>query len=125
MEFTMAQMRYLVSDVERAVGFYTKALDFVLDTQMGGAFAIVKLGDLELWLSGPQSSAARPMPDGAKPVPGGWNRFVIEVADIESTAARLNNLSASFRGEIVSGPGGKQLLIEDTEGNPIELFEPR
>lgn len=121
----MAQMRYLVSEVERAVGFYTKALDFVLDTQMGGAFAIVKKGDLELWLSGPQSSAARPMPNGARPGPGGWNRFVIEVADIESTAARLKDLGADFRGEIVSGPGGKQLLIDDTEGNPIELFEPR
>jgi predicted enzyme related to lactoylglutathione lyase len=121
----VAQMRYLVSDVERAVGFYTKALEFVLDMQMGAAFAIVKKGDLELWLSGPQSSAARPMPDGAKPVPGGWSRFVIEVADIESTSTRLKDLGSKFRGEIVTGPGGKQLLIEDTEGNPIELFEPR
>lgn len=119
----MAQVRYLVADVARAVAFYTNSLDFTLDVQMGGAFAIVKSGDLELWLSGPQSSAARPMPDGVSPIPGGWNRFVIPVADIEATAAHLKELGIVFRGDIVTGPGGKQLLIEDTEGNPIELFQ--
>ena len=121
----MATVRYLVADVDRAIGFYTNGLGFALDTQMGGAFAIVTSGDLKLWLSGPQSSAARPMPNGDKPAPGGWNRLVVEVADIDETAARLKESGIVFRGEIVIGPGGKQLLIEDTEGNPVEIFEAR
>ena len=118
-------VRYLVSDVERAVRFYAEALDFTLDSQMGDAFAIVKRDDLELWLSGPHTSAARAMPNGDKPEPGGWNRFVVTVKDIEGTATLLADLDVVFRGEIISGPGGKQLLIQDSEGNPIELFQPR
>jgi predicted enzyme related to lactoylglutathione lyase len=91
---------------------------------MGPAFAIVALGDLSLWLSGPQSSAARPMPDGRCPEAGGWNRFVLEVDDLEARAAELKQAGLTFRNEIVSGPGGKQILLEDSAGNPIELFEP-
>jgi catechol 2,3-dioxygenase-like lactoylglutathione lyase family enzyme len=91
---------------------------------MGPAFAIVALGDLSLWLSGPQSSAARPMPDGRRPEAGGWNRFVLEVDDLEARVAELKQAGLTFRNEIVSGPGGKQILLEDSAGNPIELFEP-
>ena len=121
----MAVVRYLVEEVDRSIEFFTSRLGFTLETKMGSAFAVVRLGDLELWLSGPQSSAARPMPDGARPAPGGWNRIVVRVEDLAAVAATLNEVGIRFRGEIVSGPGGKQLLIEDSEGNPIELFEPR
>jgi predicted enzyme related to lactoylglutathione lyase len=91
---------------------------------MGPAFAIVARGDLRLWLSGPQTSAARPMPDGRKPEAGGWNRFVIEVEDIESLVETMKNAGIKFRNEIISGPGGKQILAEDPSGNPIEIFQP-
>lgn len=121
----MATVRYLVSDVERAIEFYVHVLDFKEETRMGTAFAIVRSGDLQLWLSGPQSSAARPMPDGAKPSPGGWNRIVAEVDDIEATAERLKGVKANFRSEIISGPGGRQVLIDDPDGNPIEIFQAR
>ncbi len=90
---------------------------------MGPPFAQVKRGDLTLWLAGPGSSAARPMPDGRKPESGGWNRLVIEVDDIESVAASMKESGAAFRNEILSGPGGKQVLVEDPSGNPIELFQ--
>ncbi len=121
----MATVRYLVGDVSRSVAFYRDRLGFELDEQMGAAFARVRRDDLTLWLAGPTSSAARPMPDGAQPEPGGWNRFVIEVEDIESEVARLTEAGVSFRNTIVSGPGGKQILVEDPDGNPIELFEAR
>ena len=91
---------------------------------MGPAFAIIAEGDLNIWLSGPQTSAARPMPDGRKPEAGGWNRFVIEVDDIESLVASMKSRGVHFRNEIISGPGGKQILAEDPSGNPIEIFEP-
>lgn len=91
---------------------------------MGPAFAIVAKEDLELWLSGPQTSAARHMPDGRKPEAGGWNRFVIEVGDIESLVASMKKAGVSFRNNIISGPGGKQTLAEDPSGNPIEIFQP-
>jgi predicted enzyme related to lactoylglutathione lyase len=87
--------------------------------------AIIERGDLTLWLAGPPSSAARPMPDGRKPAPGGWNRIVIEVADLPATVATLRERGAVFRNDIVDGPGGRQILCEDTSGNVIELFEPR
>ena len=106
----MAVIRYLVSDVDVAVEFYTNILDFELVEKWSPPFAMVKRGDLTLWLSGPGSSASRPLPDGSKPVPGGWNRLVLETDD-------------HFRSEIVSGPGGKQVLVNDPSGNPIELFE--
>jgi glyoxylase I family protein len=120
----MAVARYLVDDVDTAVAFYTDRLGFTLERRMGPAFAIVALGDLSLWLSGPQSSAARPMPDGRCPEAGGWNRFVLEVDDLEARAAELKQAGLTFRNEIVSGPGGKQILLEDSAGNPVELFEP-
>ena len=119
----MAAIRYMVKNVDAAVAFYTDLLGFELVSQMGPPFAQVKRGDLTLWLGGPGSSAARPMPDGRKPESGGWNRLVIEVDDIESLAARMKESGAAFRNEILSGPGGKQVLVEDPSGNPIELFQ--
>lgn len=120
----MAVARYLVDDVDAAVAFYTDRLGFSLERRMGPAFAIVTLGDLSLWLSGPQSSAARPMPDGRRPEAGGWNRLVLVVDDLEARVAELKQTGLTFRNEIVSGPGGKQILLEDSAGNPVELFEP-
>ena len=121
----MAVFRYLVGDVDAAIAFYTGNLGFTLEQQMGPAFAIVSRDDLSLWLSGPQSSAARPMPDGREPQPGGWNRFVVEVDDLESKVAELKQAGLRFRNEIESGPGGKQIVLEDGDGNPVELFEAR
>lgn len=121
----MPAIRYMVRDTDRAVKFYTELLGFDLVDRWGPAFAIVRRGGLDLWLSGPQTSAARPMPDGRVPEPGGWNRIVLEVSDLESLVARLRNDGAAFRNEIISGPGGSQVLVEDGEGNVIELFEPR
>jgi catechol 2,3-dioxygenase-like lactoylglutathione lyase family enzyme len=120
----MAVVRYIVDDVDAAVSFYTGHLGFSLDQQIGPAFALVSRGDLTLWLSGPQSSAARPMPDGSRPEPGGWNRLVLEVADLEAEVKRLKQAGLTFRNEIVTGPGGKQILLEDSAGNPVELFQP-
>jgi catechol 2,3-dioxygenase-like lactoylglutathione lyase family enzyme len=119
----MAVVRYLVDDVDAAIAFYTDQLDFTLEQQMGPAFAIVSRGDVSLWLSGPQSSAARPMPDGRRPEPGGWNRLVVVVEDLEARVAELQQAGLSFRNEIVTGPGGKQILLDDSAGNPVELFE--
>lgn len=119
----MATIRYLVSDVEQAIGFYTRHLGFTLEQQMSSAFAKVSRDGLTLWLAGPQSSAARPMPDGQRPAPGGWNRFVIEVKDLASRVDQMKQQGMRFRNEIVVGPGGKQILLEDPDGNPIELFE--
>jgi catechol 2,3-dioxygenase-like lactoylglutathione lyase family enzyme len=121
----MAVIRYLVRDVDAAIRFYTQHLGFRLEQQMGPAFAIVARDDLLLWLSGPQSSAPRPMPDGRRPEPGGWNRLVVEVADLEAKVAELKQAGLSFRNEIVTGPGGKQIVLEDHDGNPVELFEAR
>jgi catechol 2,3-dioxygenase-like lactoylglutathione lyase family enzyme len=121
----MAVFRYLVGDVDAAIAFYTGHPGFTLEQQMGPAFGIVTREDLSLWLSGPQSSAARPMTDGRQPEPGGWNRLVLEVDDLESKVAKLKGAGLSFRNEIVTGPGGKQIVLEDADGNPIELFEAR
>jgi len=118
-------VRYLVGDVERSVAFYVEHLGFTLEEQMGTAFARVRRDDLTLWLSGPASSAARPMPDGRQPEAGGWNRFVIEVDDLSGRVAAMTAAGITFRNAIVSGPGGKQILAEDPDGNPIELFEAR
>jgi catechol 2,3-dioxygenase-like lactoylglutathione lyase family enzyme len=120
----MAVARYLVDDVDAAAAFYTGKLGFTLKQQMGPAFAIVSRDDLLLWLSGPQSSAARPMPDGRRPEPGGWNRLVLEVDDLEPKVEELKKAGLSFRNEIVTGPGGKQILLEDPAGNVVELFQP-
>ena len=119
----MATFRYIVSDVAAAVAFYTANLGFELEEQFGPAMAIVHRDDMTLWLAGPPSSAARPMPDGSQPIPGGWNRIVIEVPDISTAVERLQATGAPLRNEIVSGPGGRQILVEDPSGNPIELFQ--
>jgi catechol 2,3-dioxygenase-like lactoylglutathione lyase family enzyme len=120
----VATLRYLVNEVDTSIEFYTNLLGFKLVERMGPAFAIVAKGDLNLWLSGPQASAARPMPDGRQPEPGGWNRFVIQVDDIESLVASMKTAGISFRNDILTGPGGKQILAEDPSGNPIEIFQP-
>jgi len=120
----MATIRYLVNDIKTSIEFYTKHFGFKLTQQMGPAFAIVSKDDLNVWLSGPQASAARPMPDGRQPAAGGWNRFVIEVDDIESLVASMKSAGILFRNDIVTGPGGKQILAEHPSGNPIEIFEP-
>jgi catechol 2,3-dioxygenase-like lactoylglutathione lyase family enzyme len=120
----MALVRYLVDDVDAAVAFYTDNLGFTLEQRMGPAFAIVSRDDLSLWLSGPKSSAARPMPDGRQPEPGGWNRVVVEVGALEAKVAELKQAGLTFRNDIVTGPGGKQILLEDPAGNVVELFQP-
>ena len=115
-------VRYMVDDVEASVAFYTKFLGFRILNQFP-PFADVARGKLRLLLSGPASSAGRPMPDGAKPVPGGWNRIHLIVEDIEAEVARLRDAGVSFRNDIVEGPGGKQILLQDPSGNVIELFQ--
>jgi catechol 2,3-dioxygenase-like lactoylglutathione lyase family enzyme len=119
----LAVIRYLVNDVDVAVAFYLDILGFELVEEWGLPFAMVKRGDLTLWLSGPGSSAARPLSNGSKPLPGGWNRLVLETDDLVSLVQKLTQSGARFRSEIVSGPGGKQVLVDDPSGNPIELFE--
>jgi|SRR5436309_1329320 len=119
----VATVRYLVADVERSLAFYTTALGFKLDQSMAPAFARVSKNDLTLWLAGPQSSAARPMPDGRRPEPGGWNRFVVEMEDLPSRVAEMKRAGLRFRNDVVVGPGGKQVLLEDPDGNLVELFE--
>ena len=120
----MAAVRYLVRDVDRSIAFYTGRLGFKLDLRAAPAFASVSKGDLVLRLSGPGSSGARPMPDGRPQEPGGWNRIVVEVSDLAGTIAELRKAGARFRNEMESGPGGKQIQLEDPDGNAIELFEP-
>jgi len=120
-----ASVRYIVSDVDRSIAFYRDVLGFKLEQQLGEAFARMSRGDLTLWVSGPTSSAARPMPDGRRPEPGGWNRFVIEVADLERVVADARAAGAVFRNDIVSGPGGQQIVVDDPDVNPIELFRIR
>jgi len=119
----MTVLRYLVHAVEPAIAFYTTHLGFTLEAQMGPAFAIVAKDDLKLWLSGPPTSAARAMPDGRRPEPGGWNRLVLEVDDLEALVAALRGAGVAFRNDIVTGPGGRQILAEDPSGNPLELFQ--
>lgn len=119
----MAQVRYIVRDVEEAVTFYTEMLGFSVSRHFK-AIAILTREDLELWLAGPDASASRPMPDGEVPAPGGWNRIVITVQRLESTVIDLRARGVPFRNEIVEGPGGKQILCVDPSGNIVELFEP-
>jgi catechol 2,3-dioxygenase-like lactoylglutathione lyase family enzyme len=113
----------MVGDVEQALRFYTEKLGFSLVERWGPAFAVIALEDLTLWVSGPDTSAARPMPDGRRPEPGGWNRIVIQVHDIHALVKTLREAGVRFRNEIITGPGGSQVLIEDPSGNPIELFQ--
>jgi len=117
-------VRYMVDDVDEAVAFYTNHLGFTLLSSAAPAFADVARGDLRLLLSGPASSAGRPMPDGTKPVPGGWNRIEFVVDDIVAEVDRLRGAGLRFRNDIVTGPGGSQILFDDPSGNPIELFQP-
>ena len=114
----------MVTDVERSVAFYTRELGFKLDLNAAPAFASVSKGDLILRLSGPGSSGARPLPDGRRQAPGGWNRIVVEVQDLPARVAQMQRAGLSFRNAIEAGPGGKQIQLEDPDGNPIELFEP-
>ena len=117
-------VRYQVSDVTRSVSFYTEKLGFKLDLQNLPAFAQVSIGDLKLILSGPGASGSRPMPDGSRQEPGGWNRVVLQVQDLPSRIEALRDAGLHFRNEMETGPGGRQVQIEDPDGNPIELFEP-
>lgn len=117
-------VRYQVKDVARAVAFYTEHLGFTLGHQQLPAFASVSIGDSQLLLSGPGASGSRPMPDGQHQEPGGWNRLVLKVADLPGLIDKLRQAGLRFRNEMESGPGGKQVQIEDPDGNPIELFEP-
>ena len=117
-------VRYQVKDVRRAVDFYTNTLGFKLDFQNLPEFGQVSLGNLKLILSGPGASGSRPMPDGRQQEPGGWNRFILHVSDLPALIADLGKHGMRFRNEMEVGPGGKQIQVEDPDGNPIELFEP-
>ena len=119
----IVNVRYLVDDVDAAVAFYTRLLGFEVLTSFAPAFADVARGKLRLLLSGPTSSAGRPMPDGAKPGPGGWNRIHLIVDDLDSEIARLTEEGVTFRNEVVTGPGGAQVLAVDPSGNLVELFQ--
>lgn len=124
MEDETVTVRYLVDDVEASIDFYTKHLGFTVLGKWAPAFADVSRGNLRLLLSGPTSSAGRPLPDGRTPGPGGWNRIHFIVADLEAEVARLRAAGVRFRSDIVSGPGGRQIVWDDPSGNPIELFQP-
>ena len=117
-------VRYMIDDVRAAVAFYTTHLGFELETDMAPAFASVKREGLRLLLSGPTSSGARAMPDGRKPMSGGWNRIQLVVSDIAAEAERLRAAGLSFRNDIIKGPGGAQIVLDDPSGNPVELFQP-
>lgn len=123
-EPTIVNVRYMVEDVDSAVAWYTKHLGFALLTNHAPAFADVKRGALWLLLSGPTSSAGRPMADGERPGPGGWNRIHIIVDDMDAEVARLRASGAKFRNDVVKGPGGSQILLQDPSGNLVELFQP-
>ncbi|HEY4608003.1 MAG TPA: VOC family protein [Ilumatobacteraceae bacterium] len=120
----LVSVRYLVDDVDAALAFYTSNLGFTVLTDFSPAFADVVRGQLRLLLSGPASSAGRAMPDGRQPGPGGWNRIHLIVDDIEAEVARLRPTGVVFRSDVVTGPGGKQIVFDDPSGNPIELFQP-
>jgi glyoxylase I family protein len=117
-------VRYQVKDVARSIAFYTRTLGFKVDMQNLPAFGQVSIGELKLILSGPGASGSRPMPDGRQQEPGGWNRVVLQVKDLASRITELENEGVRFRNEMEVGPGGKQIQVEDPDGNPIELFEP-
>lgn len=120
------QVRYIVNDIDAAIAFYTKQLGFTLEMHPAPPFAMLSLGDLRLVLSAPNPTAGggQPMPDGTSQAPGGWNRFAIEVSDLSATFQQLSQAGVHFRNTIVTGVGGKQVIVDDPSGNPIELFEP-
>src|SRR5215217_607784 len=120
----MGTMRYIVNDVSVAADFYVGSLGFDVVERFGPAIAILRRGDVDLWLAGPTSSAARPMPDARVQVTGGWNRLVITVEDLDATVDRLRHDGTPFRNDIVEGPGGRQILVEDPSDNVVEVFEP-
>lgn len=120
----LVNVRYLVEDVDAAIDFYTRHLGFTVRSSAAPAFADVTRGHLRLLLSGPASSAGRPMPDGTKPGPGGWNRIHLIVEDITAEVDRLRGAGVRFRSDIVTGPGGQQIVFDDPSGNPVELFQP-
>jgi catechol 2,3-dioxygenase-like lactoylglutathione lyase family enzyme len=120
----LVNVRYLVDDVEASIAFYTTHFGFEVLSNPAPAFADVVRGNLRLLLSGPASSAARPMPDGRQPEPGGWNRIHLIVDDIDAEVERLRAADVSFRNDVVKGPGGQQVVVDDPSGNPIELFQP-
>jgi glyoxylase I family protein len=120
---TAAGVRYQTRDVDRAIAFYTQVLDFKLERKNGPAFAMVSRGPLQLVLSGPGSSGARPMPDGRHQEPGGWNRIIVYVDDLNGQIQKLKTADVRFRNTVEEGPGGKQIQVEDPDGNPIELHE--
>ena len=117
-------VRYQVKDISRSISFYTEKLGFKLDLQHPPAFAQVSIGNLKLILSGPGASGSRPMPDGHQQEPGGWNRVILQVPDLPGTIDALTKAGLHFRNEMETGPGGKQIQLEDPDGNPLELFEP-
>lgn len=120
----LVHVRYMVDDVDAAVAFYTEHFGFEVRLDAAPAFADVIRGRLRLLLSGPASSAGRPMPDGATPGPGGWNRIHLVVSDIDAEVARLRDAGVPFRNDVVTGPGGSQILLQDPSGNVVELFQP-
>jgi glyoxylase I family protein len=122
--FSMHGVRYQVTNVARAAAFYTDHLGFRLEHQQLPAFASVLLGEFRLLLSGPGASGSRPLPGGESQRPGGWNRVVLRVADLQAQIDALKNAAVTFRNQMETGPGGRQIQIEDPDGNPIELFEP-
>ena len=121
---TLHGVRYQVKDIERSIDFYTRRLGFKLERKHAPAFAQVSIPNLKLILSGPGASGSRPMPDGRSQEPGGWNRVILEVEDLQETIADLKKAGLQFRNQMESGPGGKQIQLEDPDGNPLELFEP-
>jgi catechol 2,3-dioxygenase-like lactoylglutathione lyase family enzyme len=125
-QMATVQVRYIVHDVDAAIAFYTKQLNFKVEMHPAPPFAMLSRGDLRLVLSAPNPSGGggQSMPDGTNPEPGGWNRFAIEIADLAATVDTLRMAGAHFRNDIVTGVGGKQILLEDPSGNPIELFQP-
>jgi catechol 2,3-dioxygenase-like lactoylglutathione lyase family enzyme len=120
----LGSVRYLVDDIDATVAFYVGRLGFVMRADARPAFAELVRGSLRLLLSGPASTAGRPMPDGRTPAPGGWNRIHLVVGDVDAEVRRLRVAGVTFRNDVVSGPGGRQVLIEDPSGNPVELFTP-
>ena len=118
------RVRYMIDDVAVAIAFYTTHLGFSLEMDAAPAFASVSRDGVQLLLSGKTSSGRRPMPDGREPVPGGWNRIQLVVEDLTSEVERLRNAGLSFRNDIIKGPGGSQIVLDDPSGNPVELFEP-
>jgi catechol 2,3-dioxygenase-like lactoylglutathione lyase family enzyme len=122
---TTVNVRYMVDDVEAAIAWYTSHLGFTLISSAAPAFADIRRGALRLLLSGPSSSAGRPMPDGETPRPGGWNRIHIVVDDLASEVDRLRRAGVTFRNDVVTGPGGSQILLSDPAGNLVELFQPK